>query len=78
MTGFIALNLCSAGWLAAIGQTTTATLSGVVHDPTHAVLPQVKITLKNSAKRPEHTLRTDRSQPASKPGAGIQYAARRV
>src|SRR5437016_13812083 len=37
-------------WVSAQGQTTNATLSGVVHDPTSAVVPQVKITLKNSVK----------------------------
>src|SRR5262249_47422538 len=48
-----------AVWLGARGQSTSATLSGVVHDPTGAVLPQVKITLKNTAKGTSRTTVTD-------------------
>ncbi|HEY6249967.1 MAG TPA: TonB-dependent receptor [Candidatus Angelobacter sp.] len=48
--------------LACIGvmaQTTTATLSGVVRDSTGAVIPQVKITLKNVAKGTSRVVSTD-------------------
>lgn len=41
------------------GQTTTATLSGVVHDATGAVVPQVKITLKHTEKGLSRTTSTD-------------------
>src|SRR5262249_61939571 len=51
--------LLFAVWLGARGQSTSATLSGVVHDPTGAVLPQVKITLKNIAKGTSRTTLTD-------------------
>src|SRR6476646_3665466 len=54
-----AVVLFSAAWLMANGQSTTATLSGVVHDPTGAVLPQVKITIKNSARGTTRTAVTD-------------------
>ncbi|HXB20885.1 MAG TPA: TonB-dependent receptor [Candidatus Solibacter sp.] len=37
-------------WVGAQGQTTTATLSGVVRDPSGAVVPQVKLTLRNTVK----------------------------
>src|SRR5258708_532672 len=37
-------------WVSAEGQTTNATLSGVVHDPTSAVVSQAKITIKNTVK----------------------------
>ena len=57
MAGLITFVLFSAAWLTA--QTTTATLSGVVHDPTGAVLPQVKITLKNSARGTTRSTVTD-------------------
>ena len=49
----------SVAWIGAHGQTTTATLSGVVHDPTGAVVPQVKITLRNIAKGANRTTSTD-------------------
>src|SRR5258708_22730114 len=39
-------------------QTTTATLSGVVRDPTGAVVPQVKITLKNNDRGTARTIST--------------------
>ncbi len=37
-------------WVSAEGQTTNATLSGVVRDPTSAVVPQARITIKNTVK----------------------------
>ena len=46
-------------WVSAQGQTTTATLSGVVHDPTSAVVPQVRITLKNPVKGTVRLATTD-------------------
>ena len=55
----LALAIFSMTCLAAHGQTTTATLSGIVHDPTSAVLPQVKITLKNNAKGAARSTITD-------------------
>src|SRR5215510_3000424 len=55
----IPLLFFAAAWLGARGQSTSATLSGVVHDPTGAVLPQVKITLKNTAKGASRTTLTD-------------------
>src|SRR5580765_230993 len=59
LSGLMILFLLSAVWLAANGQSTTATLSGVVHDPTGAVLPQVKITIKNSARGTTRATVTD-------------------
>src|SRR5215471_1484071 len=56
---FITLLLISLAGLSANSQTTTSTLSGVVRDPSGAVLPQVKITLKNSAKGTARTTTTD-------------------
>jgi len=56
---FLARAILFVMCLAAHGQTTTATLSGVVHDPTSAVLPQVKITLKNNAKGAARSTITD-------------------
>ena len=58
VAGFIIFVLFSTAWLSQ-RQTTTATLSGVVHDPTGAVLPQVKITLKNSARGTTRSTVTD-------------------
>src|SRR5262249_36785677 len=55
----LALLLFFGAGLGARGQSTSATLSGVVHDPTGAVLPQVKITLKNIAKGTSRTTLTD-------------------
>ncbi len=55
----LALALFSVTCLSAHGQTTTATLSGVVRDPTSAVLPQVKITLKNNSKGSTRSTTTD-------------------
>src|SRR5260221_9460943 len=49
----------SVAWIGAHGQTTTATLSGVVHDPTGAVVPQTKITLRNIAKGTNRATSTD-------------------
>jgi hypothetical protein len=46
-------------WVGAEGQTTNATLSGVVHDPTSAVVPQVRITLKNTVKGTVRVTSTD-------------------
>jgi outer membrane receptor protein involved in Fe transport len=46
---FLYVLMFSLCWLAARSQTTTATLFGVVHDSTGAVVPQVKITLRNPA-----------------------------
>lgn len=46
----ITILMLLAAWIGALGQTTTATLSGVVHDSTGAVVPQVKITLTSAAK----------------------------
>src|SRR5215471_8048503 len=45
--------------IAAPGQTTTATVSGVVRDSSGAVVPQVKITLKNVAKGTSRVTSTD-------------------
>src|SRR5262249_23669716 len=49
----------SLSWLAAYSQSTTATLSGVVRDSTGAVLPEVKITLKNAANGTSRSTTTD-------------------
>ena len=49
-------------WMAALtaaGQTPTASISGVVHDSTGAVVPQVKITLRNTAKGTFRTTASD-------------------
>src|SRR6185369_7200227 len=43
-----ALVLCCPLWIAS-GQTTTATLFGVVHDNSGAVVPEAKITARNTA-----------------------------
>ncbi len=56
---WIAVLMFSLVWLGAYSQTTTATLSGVVHDSTGAVVPQVKITLKNAAKGTSRVTTTD-------------------
>jgi carboxypeptidase family protein/TonB-dependent receptor-like protein len=56
---WLSLLLFFAAGLCTHGQSTNATLSGVVHDPTGAVLPQVKITLKNTAKGTSRTTLTD-------------------
>src|SRR5258708_28044615 len=47
---FVSVLLLLLAGIGAESQTPTATLSGVVRDSTGAVVPQVKITLKNSAK----------------------------
>ena len=44
----IALMMCGPLWIAS-GQTTTATLFGVVHDNSGAVVPEAKITARNTA-----------------------------
>src|SRR5262249_14088134 len=46
-------------WVGASCQTTTATLTGVVHDSTGAVVPQVKIVLRNTAKGTSRVATTD-------------------
>jgi hypothetical protein len=46
-------------WTSAAAQTTTATLSGVVRDSSGAVVPQVKITLRNMAKGTVRATSTD-------------------
>src|ERR1700694_3802392 len=46
-------------WIGAEGQTTTATLAGVVRDPTGAVVPQVKLTLRNTVKGTVRVASTD-------------------
>jgi outer membrane receptor for ferrienterochelin and colicin len=46
-------------WTSASAQTTTATLSGVVHDSSGAVVPQVKIALKSTAKGTTRVTATD-------------------
>src|SRR6266702_3178975 len=56
---FAVVAMFSVAWLGAYSQTTTATLSGVVHDPTGAVVPQVKITLRNIAKCTSRAITTD-------------------
>src|SRR6266700_4547968 len=56
---FAVVVMFSVAWLGAYSQTTTATLSGVVHDPTGAVVPQVKITLRNIAKGTNRATLTD-------------------
>ncbi|HKF21027.1 MAG TPA: hypothetical protein VKE93_05630, partial [Candidatus Angelobacter sp.] len=37
-------------WTSAAAQTTNATLSGVVRDSSGALVPQVKVTLRNTSK----------------------------
>src|SRR6478736_5798718 len=44
----LALMMCFPLWIAS-GQTTTATLFGVVHDNSGAVIPEAKITARNTA-----------------------------
>jgi len=51
--------LLAATWVAAVGQTTTATVSGVVRDSTGAVVPQVNVTLHNPAKGTSRATTTD-------------------
>ena len=46
-------------WLSSLCQTTTATLTGVVRDSSQAVVPQVKITLKNVARGTSRVTSTD-------------------
>src|SRR5215467_13534249 len=55
----ITILMLLAAWLGAFGQTTTATLSGVVHDSSGAVVPQVKITLTSAAKGTSRVVSSD-------------------
>ena len=69
---FLALLLCSLAWITAGSQTPTASLSGVVRDSNGAVVPQVKITLRNVVKGTVRATSTDGqghySLPAMEPG----------
>jgi outer membrane receptor protein involved in Fe transport len=56
---FIAVLMFFLAALSAAGQTTTATLSGVVRDSSGALVPQVKITLKNTVKGTIRVTSTD-------------------
>ena len=56
---FTILAVLGMAWVAIQSQTPTATLSGVVRDPTGAVVPQVKITLRNTARGTLRTTSTD-------------------
>src|SRR6266850_1504712 len=47
------------GALAGFGQTSTATLSGTVQDVTGAVLPNVNISVTNTARNTEHFSKTN-------------------
>src|SRR5262245_51268741 len=53
------LAVVAVAWIGMQSQTPTATLSGVVRDPTGAVVPQVKITLRNTARGTLRTTSTD-------------------
>src|SRR6266481_1386547 len=53
------LMMFSLAWFGACAQTTSATLSGSVHDSTGAVVPQVKITLKSAAQGVSRATTTD-------------------
>lgn len=57
--GLISVFLIPVMLQTARAQTTTASISGVVHDPTGAVVPEVKITLKNTAKGTARVVTTD-------------------
>jgi outer membrane receptor for ferrienterochelin and colicin len=46
-------------WTSAVAQTTNATLSGVVRDSSGALVPQVKVTLKNASKGVSRATSTD-------------------
>jgi len=69
---FVVAAVFSVACFGAHAQTTTATLSGLVRDPSGAVVPQVKITLKNAAKGTSRTTLTDSdgryNLPAMEPG----------
>jgi outer membrane receptor protein involved in Fe transport len=53
------LAVLGVAWIGMQSQTPTATLSGVVRDPTGAVVPQVKVTLRNTARGTLRTTSTD-------------------
>ena len=55
----VAILVFCLAWVSAEGQTTNATLSGVVHDPTSAVVPQVRVTLKSPVKGTVRVTTTD-------------------
>jgi outer membrane receptor protein involved in Fe transport len=53
------LAVLGVAWIGMQSQTPTATLSGIVRDPTGAVVPQVKVTLRNTARGTLRTTSTD-------------------
>src|SRR5215471_16041515 len=59
MTRWITTIMFFVAWVGATCQTTTATLTGVVHDSTGAVVPQVRIVLRNIAKGTSRVVMTD-------------------
>ncbi len=54
-----ALAVCLAFSIAAFAQSDVGTITGFVRDPTGAVVPNAKVTIKNEATNEEHTVTTD-------------------